>query len=382
MKSFRKIVAVTLVTALCFIACCIPAFASNAIDVPVYDYLADNILLPSPYYPDSSTLPYGVDTLVYDMLQRANNGYVVYRFYVKTDYYDGSDISAANGLSVFLTSNSTSHFKFMIIAKSPIYYESMYWLDDNPDVIVSEGVTRLEYYSDTLGYYFNLTGTLGTYEDWSLITYPLYYPSVLSNSTFFYGGKQLTVDVINNIPSAEKSQFYSNWFTIIGRYHYLSASESADIRNDELKSSIDNLGDAIDEGVTQIQGSINDASADIQGSINENSEEIKEEIFYAAANVGTVISDGVDEIIDAGGNLPDIDTDTTWMDESLSQMNDWLSQLESFEEQMKQSEEENSENMAQASAFINGFFESIPSLLKAACAALLVAIVVVKIIGR
>lgn len=101
-----------------------------------------------------------------------------------------------------------------------------------------------------------------------------------------------------------------------------------------------------------------------------------------AANIQQAITNVAGEIINAGSDMPTLDTNNDWMNDSLTKVNEWLSQMQAFEEQMKKAEEENSENMAQASNVINGFFDIMPKPIIAVVIMAAVMIVVVKGIGR
>lgn len=379
MKSIRKVVAVTLVTALCFIASCMPAFASSLVPFELgksaFEYLEKDIVIPSPRYPDSSSLPYGVDTGVFEVWQKANNGYILHRVYIKMEYASTSSYDATDGTSIYRVSNNTNRFSLIFLSKDVIYYETLAILDNKDDVVYSDGVTPITQ-KNPLGLYTGqITGTLG---DGSILptTYPLYYSRVTHTAPFMFGGNVLTSEYINGIPSDVWSSFFLNYpvVTISDGSRISSYPTSADIesiQNSQIKDSINNVGNVISNKLDSVESSVNKASSDIQNSIDKSSEEIVGQIQNLESG-----------LINAGGDIPDIDTDTSWMDESITTMNEWLSQLEEFGSQLADSEQENAQNMEQASGFINGFFDCIPDIIKVACMGVLVMIVVIKVIGR
>ena len=379
MKSIKKIVAVTLVTALCFVASCIPAFASSLVPFELgksaFEYLDKNIIIPSPRYPDSSSLPYGVDTGVYEIWQRANNGYILHRLYMKLDYSSSQTFDSTTGTSIYRVSNSTGRFSLIFISKEVVYYETLAILDDKNDVVYSDSVVPITQKNAYGMYTGQLVGTLG---EGSIlpVTYPLYYSKIVHSGPFMFGGNLLTSTYVNSIPDNIWNDYFLNYpsVTVNDSSRFSTYPTSADIeaiQNEQIKDSINNVGNVISNKLDEVESSIDKASSDIQGSINDSSELITGQIVNLE-----------NSIIDAGGDIPDIDTDTSWMDESITKMNEWLSQLEEFGSQLSDSEQENAENMEQASAFLQGFFDCVPDLLKAGLMSVLVMIVVIKIIGR
>ena len=96
----------------------------------------------------------------------------------------------------------------------------------------------------------------------------------------------------------------------------------------------------------------------------------------------TAVNNAADKMVNAGSNSPSLNTEQNGLTEVISNLNKWVSDLGAFENQMKSNEAENSENMAQAKGFINGFFSVVPPALIACFSLFLVIIVVVKLVGR
>lgn len=111
-------------------------------------------------------------------------------------------------------------------------------------------------------------------------------------------------------------------------------------------------------------------------------EKLHAEMSEGFSSVNNAITQAVDDIINAGSNMPGLDTDNSWMNDSLTKVNEWVSSLESFEEQMDAAEEENAENMANAKTFLSSFFSKIPKGIIAVLTLALVMIVAVKVVGR
>lgn len=386
MKSFKKILAVTLVTAIAFVVLCVPAFAADpSIKAGFYEYYGMGVLNPSPVYPDTSTLPYGENTLVYDLIQKANNGLVVKRFYLHNSVGYAPFDNFDKGLTVVLTYSSTLYFHFLVISPQyPIFYEEMYYLDsDEWQTCYSGGPRELDYYTDHNGiklYSWNLYGTMSPYEgdNFNLITYPLYYRHCSSNSSsYYFNGNALTSDNINSIPQElwDALDFKDIWVVKPTYRSYPTTALRDEMMNAELKDSIDNLNTSMNSGFDSIVENNNTNTQAIQDSVKSAAEEI-------SVNVGYNISNMRDSLLNAGGDIEGIDTDTSWMDDSVTKINEWLSELQDFEKQLSQNEVENSENMQQASYFLNGFFDNIPTVITAVCGLCLVMIVVVKVVGR
>lgn len=386
MNNIKKIIAVTVVTAICLFSFMIPSYATDpSIKAGFYEYYGMGILNPSPVYPDTSTLPYGENTLVYDLIQKANNGIVVKRFYLNNSVGSAPFDNLVDGITVALSYSSTLYFHFLVVSPLyPIFYEEMYYLDsDEWQICYTAGPHELEYYTVANGtklYSANLYGTMSPYEGdyYDLITYPLYYRHCSSNSrSYYFNGNALTSDNINSIPQDlwDTLDFKDIFVTKPAYRSYPTSALRDELMNAELKDSIDNLNTSMNSGFQSIVENNNTNTQAIKDSVKSAAEEI-------SVNVGYNISVMKDSLLNAGGDIEGIETDTSWMNDSVTKMNEWLSELQNFEKQLSQNEAENSENMQQASYFLNGFFDNIPTVITAVCGLCLVMIVVVKVVGR
>lgn len=123
------------------------------------------------------------------------------------------------------------------------------------------------------------------------------------------------------------------------------------------------------------------SSSYVQNQQNHN--EVMNGMIEGFSRVEDVITQVAGNILNAGASeIPSLDTDNEWMNDSLTKMNEWLSQMNDFKQQMDDSAEENESNMAQAKTFLTGLFDVIPASIIAVLTLCLVMIVVVKVVGR
>ena len=250
------------------------------------------------------------------------------------------------------------------------------WRSTSGSIAVGQSKTVVNWHSSTQTFNFTAfsttlkSGKYGTYiplynctsedfifnSDFTFATYVVdeyfYNESVLTANAPFYPADSQAGQVYY-IPTPLVSN-ESNW-----SYNY--GYETEQERQEAIEQSrYDEQNRIIQEGFTQVIQSINDNNIALIEAQHEN----------------------VDRILNAGSDMPVLDTDNNWMNDSLTKVNGWLTEIGAFESQMEAAQVENSENMAQASTFINGFFGVVPTAIIAGLTLLLVIIVVVKLVGR
>lgn len=363
----RRIVAVTMVTAFLFIIFIVPSSAAS--DSTFYDYWSEGYFIPSPDYPNRESLPYGNDTVIYEVELYGDESNIAKRcrYYLKRDLYSGSGLSAFNGVSFVFGDNeaSGSSNRCEILAASPYeLYCQDYWYDLNTGSILAWGsVQDSTYYKTENGKTYNMIVHQGSVS--STYSAGSYTGAVFGSDPCYYGGRDfnaiLNAGLASSIPSDQ--------FVRYTQRYWIVASTKSYPTSDVISSS--NISNAIDEGNEKI--------------INQLKEESQKQIT-AINNLGNkienAITEAVDDIINAGSDMPTLNTDNEWMNDSLTKVNEWLSQLEGFEQQMQDAEAENSENMAEAKSFINGFFGAVPTPIISVLTLILVIIVAVKVVGR
>ena len=360
-----KFFAVTLVTAFIFMMMIVPGSAAT---VPSYwDYYNQGMIYPSPDYPNRESLPYGSDTAVYEFKQHySSTETYVYRIYIRRDLYDGSAVSAFNGLSVVFVDSATGTYpNFEILATSPatIFYQNYRYNNSTGVVSNWSSVETSPYTKESAGriYQFGVkTGQISNsyvQGKWSGVVY--------ATDPCYYGGRDLRSlclsGALSNAP-ADQLPAYN------GTYHLTSRTLSYPTSNDISSRDISN--------------SIDESNAKVVAQIKAESEKQITAINNAASQIEGAITQAVDDIINAGSDMPTLNTDNEWMNDSLTKVNDWLSQLEAFEQQMNEAEADNAENMQQAKSFVDGFFSAVPGPIIAALTLILVVLVAVKIVGR
>ncbi len=355
MNRASKIIAVTLVTAFLFILACFPASAASYVTGP---YLDDPAMVP-PLSQDNFDdyicifFPEGVADSVY------MGKYYIFSYvdYLRVGYY---------------IENNTVHY----------YFEFNSGVNDN---IVFLSSTLVSWASDSK---LNTSmKTLSCSLDTTLMAYGGYYEFYTCPVDEMIVGKSLAVYdtyVINDtfwVDDFADNVNY-NWRpTASGRLHNYPVPLITDnktffgyedeINDNKLMNILENNNKIMVEGFSRVDAAIGEAADRVEGAITNAANQIQQAITNAAG-----------EIINAGSDMPTLDTNNDWMNDSLTKVNEWVSQLEAFEQQMNAAQEENSSNMAQAKTFLNGFFEVVPGGVIAALTLFLVMIVVVKVVGR
>lgn len=126
----------------------------------------------------------------------------------------------------------------------------------------------------------------------------------------------------------------------------------------------------------------NEQYSKISQDINEGFSMVDNRLSSGLGDVTHAIQQGVSDILNAGTDMPTLDTDNNWMNDSLTKMDEWLNDMSEFEEQLEENKQENAENMSNAGSFLSAFFDTVPIGLICAFTFVLVVIVVVKLIGR
>ena len=250
------------------------------------------------------------------------------------------------------------------------------WRSTSGSIAVGQSKTVVNWHSSTQT--FNFTAFSTTLKSGKYGTYiPLYNCSsddFIFNSDFtfatyvvdeyFYNESVLTANAPFYPADSQSGQVYyiptplvsneSNW-----SYNY--GYETDEERQEAIEQSrYDEQNRIIQEGFTQVIKSINDSNIALIEAQHQN----------------------VDRILNAGSDSPPLNTEQNGLTEVISNLNNWVSQLGEFEKHMSENEVENSENMAQAKTFINGFFGVVPKVLIACFSLFLVMVVVVKLVGR
>lgn len=371
-----KILAVALVTAFIFISMVVPASAAS--DATFWDYYNMGFMIPSPDYPNRESLPYGDNTAVYEFKKfYSDDEAEIYRIYIRRDLYSGSEVSAYNGMSiVFADNNSGTNPNFEILSTSPatIFYQTFRYKYSTGEVTYWSGVTSSPYTKESSGKIYQFGVKSGKLTSTQQLGY--WVGTVAGTDPCYYGGRDLRslslAGLMTSVP-ADLKPAYNAIYHLTGIT--MSYPTSNDISSRDISDSIDESNEKV---IAQIKAesdrqitAINNASSQIQSGINN-----------AASQIEGAITEAVDDLINAGSDMPTLDTDNEWMNDSLTKVNNWLSQLEDFEKQMDEAEADNAENMAQAKSFVDGFFSAVPGPIIAALTLILVVLVAVKIVGR
>lgn len=369
MNKFKKIVAVTLVTAFCIVSMCPSASAVTVnSDFEYFDYINNGLFVPSPEYPNAESLPYGGETLIYEIPKKVDGGVEFYRVYIRKDVDLGSTYSIWNGTTALLSRTLNpvvNDFNFQFVSKAPIYYQKFTVLDASPSSFEFTSITRIDGGNVYNGVTYPSMSIQGKLNGTSSVSVGQFMPQTLSNSSPMIGGRIADPTTVYSIPSYERFDYIQStdsgsFYMNPGNFRYPSSSDLQSMRDKVTNDKLDGIQDSIDSGVQNIVDSFTVVSDEIKGAINE----------------------GVSDILNAGQELPSVDTNNDWMNDSVTKVNEWLSQLEEFEEQMQGNLEENQQNMDSAREFILSFFQSLPVGLITGLSLGLVMIVVVKLIGR
>lgn len=367
MNRFRKVVAVTIVTAFLFLMFIVPSSAAG--DSTLYDYWSKGYFIPSPDFPNRESLPYGDNTVIYEVELYGDESDIVKRcrYYLKRDLYSGSGLSAFNGVSFVFGDNGESGTsnRCEILAASPYeLYCQDYWYDLNTgEILVWGSVQDSSYYKTENGKTYNMIVHQGSVS--STYLSGSYTGAVFGSDPCYYGGRDFNAILNAGLASSISSDQFVRYTS---RYWIVSQTKSYPTA-DVISSS--DISNAIDESNEKVIEQIKEASQQQISAINN-----------AAVTIQNAITQAVDDILNAGSDMSSLDTDNEWMNDSLTKVNEWLSQLEGFEQQMADAEAENAQNMAEAKSFINGFFGAVPTPIISVLTLILVIIVAVKVVGR
>lgn len=345
-KHFQKIIAVTCVAAFLFSMLMVPGSAAakgkyggGGLNPPVTNtqYVNYNVLF-VPYGVNSN----GIYTGKFFLFPEDVSARVIYRqnsdgsYDVGIQAWKSSSGAIGYGFSQTVVSWHASSHKVSWTSVSTSYASSKYgcyiglYNCSEADFLFADDSTWMTY----------VTGA-NFYDSSVYLAAAPFYPSDSVSGTVYH----VIYPLVSN---------FDDW-----EYNY--GYETEQERQEAIEQSrYDEQNKIIQEGFTQVIQSINDGNIVLQEAIHE----------------------GVNDIINAGSDMPELNTDNNWMNDSLTKVNGWLTEIGEFESQMRAAEVENSENMAQASQFVNGFFGVVPSAIIAGLTLLLVIIVVVKLVGR
>lgn len=355
----KSILAVTVVTALFISLFSVNVYAAETIVEYDFDYFNSSYFVPSPEYPNAEALPYGTNTLIYELYQRSqirdadnNTTYalIVHRFFLDKITYNGPYVTAFNGATTCFVSNNSGDFESFVASTSTVYYQRYIYapqIKDGVDVYYFSPVEKAPYYKSKDGQTYNFKVLSGK---WGSSSTLLNYCGVAGNYEVLYGGRDLPALIssgdILDAPSDELPAYTSIWHYVGYRRSYPTSGDIANAEN------------------------------------NKNNQQVIQHINEGVTGIVNALSQNADAIINAGSDIPSLNTDNEWMNDSLTKMNEWLSQMNDFKQQMDDSAEENASNMAQAKSFLTGLFDVIPPSIIAVLTLFLVMIVVVKVVGR
>lgn len=373
MNKTVKRIAVTFVTALLICGVSLNAFAIEYAWAEEFDYWNSSYFVPSPDFPNADSLPYGKDTLVYEIYMRVQvegyNGWKVHRFYLKKQLYSGSGVSAFNGSTTCFVADD-GKFEAFVASESTVYYQTYLYFPvfgRGENVYSFSNFTQAPYYKTKDGKTYNFIVVSGDFAS-SDSDYEKFFASVRGNAPCYYGGRDLKAlvqsQLIHNAPSDELPKYTKVWCLTSSLRSYPTSSDLSLIQNAKNNELLNDRLDTFDSNVVQGFESVNN-------SINNGVTQVQQ-----------AIDNAVDNIINYGSEMPTLDTNNDWMNDSLTKVNEWVSSLGEFKEQMNEAKEENSENMEKAGSFLSGLFEVIPKGIIAVLTLGLVMIVVVKVIGR
>ena len=270
---------------LCFVAlfdlCLISSYAVEAPPYKIldYDYHANGYFIPSPDFPNAEALPYGTDTLIYEIHSPAYNGIAYRRYYLKKDLYNGSEVSAFNGATTCFVTNG-SKFEAFVASPSTVYYQDYAILDDGR--VGFYDVVKAPYYKEKNGKTYNFCVASGNYAN---ETVGYYDGTIVANAPCYYGGRDLKSlvesDLIMQAPSDELPAYTSTWFVTAYTLTYIPASVASNI---DLEASLQSGNQQIVESVSELKVTMQGVSDaieengekldDINGSVQENGEKL------------------------------------------------------------------------------------------------------------
>lgn len=370
-KTIKNLIAVTLVTAILVSCLFVPASAASIVPTSGYFGADSN-------YPNPDKLPYGGTSVLVETNKCFYNSdnqkygyflYTVYRFCMSADSKYTVSIRDDGGYKAVC---------FYFFSNDPIYYAE-YSYEANAYVTNFKQLSSGQYNTSNTSFpYFSKS----SYHTYTCVYGTLWSSSTLSdmfvNSNKAPISSSLALDEVTCFDNTS----YTSWFNFASAYtyhHFLSdyGSRTYFIFRDGngvnfLHSDSSYYHSLIYPTLTDVSPNDKDI---IVSEINANNDKNAAEIKEAIANAVT-------EIISAGEDLPTLDTANDWMNEALTKVNGWLDSLDDFNDQMDDNLAENEGNLANASSFINGFFDIVPAGIVAALALVLVMIVVVKVVGR
>lgn len=344
-----KLIAVTLVTALCLLTCVVPASAYST-DGATYKQ--------GGFSPPVSNSIYARQTVLFIPYEIRNGNYFGHYFQFDDDiivrlyFRNRSDISHV-GIQFFRNTRGDGTISYYISDLVQWHTNSsLSWTQKRYAVTENSGKygTAVNLYSRSPeNLIFNHDVTWDNY----VINDSYYNKGWINNTTFtLYPTDSMTGDIYTYpYPLVSTSEDWA--------YNYVYESDKEE-QNAIEQSRYEEQNKIIESGFTQVYNAINNAKDDIVSAVNQ----------------------GADKVINAGSDAPSLNTEQNGLTEVISNLNNWVSQLGDFEKQMSENEVENSENMAQAKSFINGFFSVVPKALIACFSLFLVIIVVVKLVGR
>lgn len=387
-KTLKKLIAVTLVTATLVSCFLLPA---SALEVTA---TAPSTVIKADLnnYPDMASLPYGTNSKIvetnkvyYDDGVFGYYPYVTMRFCMSSDslyfisgYYDSNYNESY--VSLFLFSNDE-------IYEAEYSYGNSYYKDTFKKV-ASDKYNSSSSYSNNSTFFVKSTTFKYT------LVYSMKWDRGQAYEDFFVNSNfnPLVGNYLINSPllsantvtvSGSSGKYFSYYFTY--SEYPISFYKSSSDKSNYLKSWSGTSGAEYNNywsldnpflHILQYENLNTSLDSDkIISEINSNNDKNATEIVKA-------IGEAVTEIINAGSDLPELSTDNDWMNEALTKVNGWLDALDDFNDQMDDNLADNEENMQNASDFINGFFDILPSGVIAALSLILVIIVVVKIVGR
>lgn len=387
-KTIKNLIAVTLVTATLVSCLFVPASALEvSASSPSTVIKADKN-----NYPDISSLPYGSNSKIVETNKvYYDNGVFGYYPYVTKRFCMSSD--SVYFISGYYNSNyNESYISIFMFSNDEIYeaeysYGNSYYKDTFKKVSNAKYNSSSTYSNDSSAFVKSTTFkyTLVYSMKWDK---EQAYTDFFVNSNFnpLVGTYLINRSIINSVPvtvSGSSGLYYSFYFTY--SEYPISYRVSSSDKYNYLKSW-SSTGNASYDGyfaldnpflhILQYENLNTSLDSDtIISEINANNDKNTTEIIKA-------IGEAVTSIISAGDELPTLDTANDWMNEALTKVNGWLDSLDDFNDQMDDNLAENEENLANASNFVNGFFDIVPAGIVAALALVLVMIVVVKVVGR
>lgn len=373
-KTVKKLIAVTLVTATLVSCFLLPVSAASVVPTSG-NFGADS------KYSNPDKLPYGGTSVIVEINKSFYDSdskkygyflYTVYRFCMSSDSKYTVSICDYNGykaVCLYLFSNDPIYY-------AEYSYEATAYVTDFKQLSSGQYNTK----SNDMPYF-----SKSAYHTYTAVYCSLWGSSTLSemfiNSNKAPISSTFALDDVTDFSSLSTSSWYDyvNGYT----YHnFLSQSVypcgSSILFNSGRTMNFLHSDSTYYHSLTYPTLMDTSSGVDVDKIVSEvNANNDKN-----AAEIKEAIDNAVTEIINVGSDLPELSTALDWMDEALTKVNGWLDSLDDFNDQMDDNLAENEENMNNASNFIKGFFNVVPSALIAVFSLILVMIVVVKVVGR